>query len=173
MIPLILAASVAVLLGLPLILLPAWPIALAGVAAAALYAIGVLTRTSGPTGVAGGIMLINYAAVLWLESAPMQIESAVVFGLALFLASDAAAFLQRARGARVFGSAVAHRFRFYIRQMLATTAAAIILMLAANLASGALPGRWRAILLGIGAVLALLGILRGYGARTRSSHAGR
>ena len=162
MIYVLFAASVTVLAGLPVWMLPAWPMTVAGGLVASFYVGGAITRSPALAGVAGGLSSISYALSLWWTSAPLLIEGAIGFGVALVIASDTFEFFRRASGAEVLEGAVAHRIRFYAYLAMASLIISTALLLLAGFVAPARSSAWRPILFDTGAVCGLLGMLRGY-----------
>ena len=99
-----LLVPIGALVGLPLQLLPARPLAWLVTVAGLLCVAGVLGRSSMLVGAGCAAAVLAYALALWIVGPPADVSRAVAFGLALLLTLEGSHF-----AARLHGAAVARR----------------------------------------------------------------
>jgi len=120
----------------PLVVLPAPPVIVLGLAGALLVTAGAITRWRWPTALAAGVFLTNYAGVLWVADAPLDVAGAAIVGLSLLFLLQSADLADRVRGAAVTTPVLrAHLARGTGFALATLAAAALAIALASALAS--------------------------------------
>ena len=116
--------------------LPAPPVIVLGLTGALLVAVGAVTRWRWPTTLAACVFLTNYAGVLWVAAAPLDVAGAAVVGLSLLFLLQSADLADRVRGAAVTTPVLrAHLARGTGFALATLVAAALAIALASALAT--------------------------------------
>lgn len=160
--PLAVAAGVTIWTG------PSWPvIAIAG-AGSLLCTIGIAWSTPAPVTVGAIFSIIAYAAALWLRASGVNIVGATVFGLGLLFLLDLSEFSRRFRGAEIAAEVVRGQIAYWLGRAVAITIAVVALTICAFFLSLFVPGSARAVVAGLGAVIAFAAALHAGIGRVKS-----
>jgi len=153
--------------GLPIavmVAVPLWTSASAFVYMMELLAVlvcigGVLRYSLGALSAGAGLAIIGYTVALWSSAAGVDVIGATAFGLALLLLLDLGDFARRFRGAAVASSVIRAQSVYWAGRATLIFGAVIFLTLVASALAGIVPGAGRAVMAGLGAVLAFAGAL--------------
>jgi hypothetical protein len=154
---------IAVLVGLPVLVLPVSVIGALGVLAGLACAAGALPRARPLVTVGASLALGQYALALSLAAAPPSFLGAAVFGVALVLVLDVTEFVRRFRGATLTPSA---RWRQVVHWAGSAALGVFVALALATLATALRVGGLAAVspllaaLAALGAVVGVLGALR-------------
>ena len=120
----------------PAMMLPAPPVIVLGLVGLLLVAAGAITRWRWPTTVAAGVFLTNYAGVLWVAGAPLDVAGAAVVGLSALFLLQSADLADRVRDAAITTPVLrAHLARGTGFALATLVAAALAIALASALAT--------------------------------------
>jgi hypothetical protein len=146
-------------------MVPVWTAATApvlAVEAVACLLCGAGIVIGATTPVAAGAMLgiIGYTIALCLQSdGHVDLVGATVFGFALLFLLDLSEFARRFRGADVAKDVLREQAVYWLGRAVMIAAAVLVLTLGGFMLSVLVPGAGRAVVAGVGAVLALAGAL--------------
>ena len=159
-------------------MVPVWTAATAAVlviegAACLLCGVGVIAGATTPVTAGATLGIIGYTVALCLQSAGgVDVVGATVFGAALLFLLDWSEFARRFRGADVAKEVLRAQAVHWLGRAAMIAAAVLALTLGGFVLSVLVPGVGRAVVAGIGAVLALAGALHA-GIVRRPGDAGR
>jgi hypothetical protein len=146
--------SIPVLVGVPLLAEPSWPIAGIGAATALFCTLGVVLASARLARTGAMLALFDLTVALWWSAPPMRVATALVFGLALLSLIEGVDFSRRFSGAVVDGAVITAQLRYWGARTAAIAAAAALLLAAARLVATALPPLTGPVIAGIGAITA-------------------
>ena len=150
-----------VMAAVPLLTAATAPVVALMATACLLCAAGIGWRVTAPVSAGAAIATIGYALALWSAAAGIGVIGAGVFGLALLFLLEVGEFARRFDGALVAGDVMRAQIAYWLGHALLCAAAIAGLTLAGSLLALAVPGGGRAVIVGIGGVIAFAGALRG------------
>ena len=155
-------------LALPILLMalvPVWTAATAPVmaieaAACLLCVIGIIVGATAPVTAGATLGIIGYTVALcWSGDVHVDVVGATGFGLALLSLLDWSEFARRFRGADIAREVLRAQAMYWLRRAAMIAVSVVALILGGFMLSALVPGAGRALVAGIGAVLALAGAL--------------
>jgi hypothetical protein len=127
---------------------------------AALVCVGGLLRYSlGSLSAGAGLAVIGYAIALLASADGVDVIGATGFGLALLLLLDLGNFPRRFRGAAVAGSVARAQSVYWAGRATLMFGVVLLITLMASALAAIVPGASRAVIAGLGTVLAFAGAL--------------
>ncbi len=127
------AVFVLILVGLPLVVLPSWIVAVLAFVAAGLCA-GGIAALSVPVLTAGAsLAVIEYALALSISDGPPDFVTAMVLAVALFLLLELVSFMGRLHGAAVAAPVMRSMIRYWLA--IAGAGAGVVIVLTAAAAA--------------------------------------
>lgn len=162
--------------GLPIAVIaavPLWTGASAPVYGIELVAIlicacGVLAYSLSTVSAGAGLAIIGYTVALWLSGDGVAVIGAAAFGLALLSLLAFSEFARQFRGAAVARSVIRGQIIYWIGRAALAFGAIILLILMASGLAALVPAAGRAVIGGLGAVIAFAGALYAAMRRTES-----
>jgi hypothetical protein len=153
------ALPIIVMAGLPLWVAPSAPVMLIEAVAGLFCALGVLRHALAPVMAGGALAMIGYAFALWSADAGIDVIGAAVFGIALVTLLDLSDAARRWHGAEIATEVMRAQLAFWFgRTGIATTAVAL-LSLCGTVLAVFVPASGRAIVTGLGALIAFAAAL--------------
>ena len=155
-------------LAIPILLMatvPVWtapiaPVLAIEVVAGLLCGAGVVIGATTPVIAGATLGIIGYTVALCLQgSSHVDVVGATLFGVALLFLLDLSEFARRFRGADIAKEVLRAQTLYWLGRVAMIAAAIMALTLGGFLLSVLVPGAGRAVVAGIGAVLALAGAL--------------
>jgi hypothetical protein len=155
------ALPLLVIAAVPTWIRPSAPVAALEAIACLLCALGVFWRAASPVTAGGCTAIIGYAFALWSGNDGVDVIGAAIFGLALLSLVDLSEFARRFSGAEIADDVMRAQTTYWLGR--ATLIAGVIAALTlGGAAVGAIvPGMGRAVIVGLGAVVAFAGALYG------------
>ena len=123
----------------------------------------------GPVPVTAGCIVatIGYAVALLSGSADLDLIGGGIFGLALLFLLDLSEFARRFRGAEIASDVLRAQLVYWLQRAATISGIVVVLILAGFMVSSLVPPGGRAIVSGLGALLAFAGVIYGASTRTR------
>jgi hypothetical protein len=159
-IPLAVAATV------PICTTPSLAIAAIEAVAVLLCVLGIAVALTAPVTAGCVVAVIGYAVALRSGSADLDVIGGGIFGLALLFLLDLSEFTRRFRGAKIANDVLQAQLVYWLERAAIISGIVIVLALAGFMMSSLVPPGGRAIISGLGALLAFAGAI--YGASTRA-----
>jgi hypothetical protein len=155
-----LTATILLMAMVPVWTAPMAPVLAIEVVACLLCGAGVIVGATTPVTVGAVLGLIGYAVAVCVQSdGRVDVVGATVFGLALLFLLDLSEFARRFRGADIAKEVLRAQTVYWLGRVAIIAAAVMALTLGGFVLSLLVPGGGRAVVAGIGAVLALAGAL--------------
>jgi hypothetical protein len=124
-----------------------------------LCAFGVSRSMTGPATAGSVIAVIGYAVALWLAGQGIDVIGAALFGTAVLFLLDLHEFARRFRGADITNEVLRAQTAYWPGRAAIIAVAVAALAAAGFVLSLLVPGAGRAVVAGLGAVLAFAGAL--------------
>lgn len=140
---------------------PSAPVAALEVMACLLCAFGVFWRAANPVTAGGCIAIIGYAFALWSGNDGVDVIGAAIFGLALLSLVDMSEFARRFCGAEIANDVMRAQTTYWFGRAALIAGAIAALTLGGSAVAAIVPGMGRAVIVGLGAVIAFAGALYG------------
>ena len=121
--------------------------------------IGVQQRSLASVTTGAAFATTGYAVALWLTAGGVDVIGATAFGLALLFLIDLSEFGRRFRGAAVAVSVIRAQTAYWIGRVALILGAVAFLTLAGSVLSSFVPAAARAVITGLGVVIAFAGVL--------------
>jgi len=142
---------------------PLWTSASAPVYGMELLAIlfcvcGVIRYSLGALSAGAGLAVIGYTVALWSSATGVDVIGATAFGLALIFLLDLGEFARRFRGAAIASSVVRAQTVYWVGRAALIVGVIMLLALVASAMAALVPGPSRAVVTGLGSVLAFAGV---------------
>lgn len=153
-----------VLFAIPWLTAPVRPILVIGVLGLVAAAVGIGGLWRWPVTAAACLFLLDYAAALWLARAPMRVDSAVAFGLALLLLLESIELGRALRRATIETRVVRSQLTAWSGFAVATLAATLLGLSLAGAFVASIPFAAAPFIAGaaaLGVILALTAIVKG------------
>jgi hypothetical protein len=147
---------------------PSAPVVALEAMACLFCALGVFGRRVGPVTAGGCIAMTGYAIALWAGNDGVDVVGAAIFGLALLFALDISEFARRFNGAQVARDVMRAQTSYWLGRAALIAGAIALLTFAGSAVAAIVPGMGRAVIAGLGAVIAFGGALYGGIARRPS-----
>jgi hypothetical protein len=155
-----LTAPILLMAMVPVWTAPTAPVLAIELLACLLCGAGVIIGATTPVTAGAALGIIGYAVALSLQSADrVDVIGATVFGFALLFLLDLSEFARRFRGADIAKEVLRAQTAHWLGRVAITAAAVMVLTLGGFVLSLLVPGGGRAVVAGIGTVLALAGAL--------------
>ena len=160
------ALPIIVIAGLPVWTAPSAPVLLIEAAAGLLCALGIVRYALVPVTAGGALATIGYALALWSGAAGVDIVGAAVFGIALLVLLDLSDGARRWHGADIAAEVVRAQLAYWFGRTAIAAAAVALLSLCSAVLAVLVPAGGRAIVAGLGVLIAFAaalyaGIVRG------------
>ena len=152
---------IAMVVAVPVWTAPFAPVVAIEAAAGLLCALGIFWHATGPVTGGGCIAAVGYAVALWSGADGVDVIGAAIFGLALLFLLDLSEFARRFLGAEIAADVLRAQSAYWLGRAVLITAAIALLMLAGLALAFLIPGNGRAVMAGLGVVIAFAGALRG------------
>ena len=136
------------------------PVFVLAALACLLCATGVLADAPTPVTAGASIATIGYAVALWSKAPGVDLVGAAVFGLSVLFLLDLSEFGRRFRGADIANQVLRAQAAYWLGRAAIIAGAVAALSVVGFVLSLLVPGRARAAIAGLGAILALAGALR-------------
>ena len=156
----------AVAVAVPICATPSLAIAAIETVAVLLCVLGIAGALTGPVTAGCVIAMIGYAAALLSGSADLDVIGGGIFGLALLFLLDLSEFARRFRGAEIASDVLRAQLAYWLERAVIISGIVMAVALAGFMVSSLVPPGGRAIVAGLGALLAFAGVI--YGASTRA-----
>jgi hypothetical protein len=153
------ALPIIVMAGLPLWVAPSAPVMLIEAVAGLFCALGVLRHALVPVMAGGALAMIGYALALWSADAGVDIIGAAVFGIALVLLLDVGESGRRWRGADIAVEVLRAQLAYWFGRSAIAAAAVVLLSLCGAVLAVFVPAGERAIVAGLGVLIAFAAVL--------------
>jgi hypothetical protein len=140
---------------------PSAPVAALEAMACLLCALGVFLRTASPVTAGGCIAIIGYGFALWSGNDGVDVIGAAIFGLALLSLVDMSEFARRFRGAEIANDVMRAQTTYWLGRSTLIVGVIVVLTLGGSAVAAIVPGLGRAVIVGLGAVIAFAGALYG------------
>jgi hypothetical protein len=150
---------IAVMAAVPIWTAPSAPIVAIEATACVLCALGIFWHGIGPFTGGGCIAVTGYAVALWSGAGGVDVVGAAIFGLALLFLLDLSEFARRFRGAEIASDVMRAQTAYWLRRAAVIAGAIAVLTLGGSVLSLLFPGTGRAMIAGLGAVIAFAGAL--------------
>ena len=160
------AIPIIVIAGLPVWTAPSAPVLLIEAAAGLFCALGIARYALASVAAGGALATIGYALALWSGAAGVDIVGAAVFGIALLVLLDLSDGARRWHGAEIATEVVQAQLAYWFGRTAIIVAAMALLSLCSAVLAGLVPAGGRAIVAGLGVLIAFAaalyaGIVRG------------
>jgi hypothetical protein len=155
------ALPMLVMAAVPIWTAPSAPVAALEAMACLFCALGVFWRRATPVTAGGCIAIIGYAIALWSGDDGVDVIGATIFGLALFFLLDMSEFARRFRGAEIANDVMRAQTTYWLGRAALIAGAIAVLTLGGSAVATIVPGMGRAVIAGLGAVIAFAGALYG------------
>ena len=153
------ALPIIVIAGLPVWTTPSAPVLLIEAAAVLLCALGIVRYALVPVTAGGALATIGYALALWSGSAGVDIVGAAVFGIALLVLLDLSDGARRWHGADIAAEVVRAQLAYWFGRTAIAAAAVALLSLCGAVLAVLVPAGGRAIVAGLGVLIAFAAVL--------------
>jgi hypothetical protein len=164
------ALPIVVVAGLPVWTAPSAPVVVIEAAAALFCALGILRHALASVTTGGALATIGYALALWSADAGVDIIGAAVFGIALALLLDVSDAARRWHGAEIAAEVMRAQLAYWFGRTAIAAAAVALLSLCGTVLAVFVPASGRAIVTGLGALIAFAAAL--YAGIARGSQQG-
>jgi hypothetical protein len=154
------AILAALVVGLPLLFLPSWPVGAIAFVAGASLAGGMLMLRAPLLTVGVTLGLVEYALALRLPAGPSDPLTAVALGVSILLLLQVVDFSRRFRGAAVESAVIRGQLRYWLTTAVATGAGALLVYALGTALAQALPPAGYPTLAVVGALAAVIGAAR-------------
>jgi hypothetical protein len=108
----------------------------------------------------------RYAIAIWSENHGVDVIGAAIFGLALLFVLDVSEFARRFDGAQIANDVMRAQIKYWLGRAALIAGAIALLTVGGSAVAAIVPGVGRAVIAGLGAVIAFAGAL--YGGIARS-----
>jgi hypothetical protein len=153
------ALPIIVMAGLPLWVAPSAPVMLIEAVAGLFCALGVLRHALAPVMAGGALAMIGYAFALWSADAGIDVIGAAVFGIALLALLDLSDAARRWHGAEIAAEVMRAQLAYWFGRTAIAAAAVALLSLCGTVLAVFVPASGRAIVTGLGALIAFAAAL--------------
>ena len=153
------ALPIIVITGLPVWTVPLAPVLLIEAAAGLFCVLGILRRALTPVTTGGALATIGYALALWSGDAGVDIIGAAVFGVALLVLLDLSDATRRWHGADIAAEVVRAQLVYWLGRTAIIVAAVALLSLCGAVLAMLVPAGGRAIVAGLGVLIAFAAAL--------------
>src|SRR3954466_10609946 len=160
-IPLAVAATV------PICATPSLAIAAIEAVAVLLSVLGIAVALTAPVTAGCVVAVIGYAVALRFGSAELDVIGGGIFGLALLFLLDLNEFTRRFRGAKIANDVLQAQLLYWLERAAIISGIVIVLALTGYMISSLVPASGRAIVSGLGVLLAFAGAIYGASIRAR------
>jgi hypothetical protein len=157
----------AVAVAMPICATPSFPIVAIEAVAVLLCVLGIAGARTGPVTAGCIVATIGYAVALLSGSADLDLIGGGIFGLALLFLLDLSEFARRFRGAEIASDVLRAQLVYWLQRAATISGIVVVLILAGFMVSSLVPSGGRAIVSGLGALLAFAGVIYGASTRTR------
>jgi hypothetical protein len=154
-VPLVVAAAV------PIWTAPSAPVAVIEYVALLLCALGIAGAVRAPLTAGCVVAVIGYAVALCSRSDGPDVMGSAIFGLALLFLLDLSEFARCFQGAEIAKDVLRAQLAYWLERAAAISGIVMVLALAGFVVSLLVPSGGRAIVAGLGALLAFAGTLYG------------
>ncbi len=155
------ALPMLVMAAVPIWTAPSAPVAALEAMACLFCALGVFWQAPSPVTAGGCIAIIGYAIALWSGNDGADVIGAAIFGLALLSLLDMSEFARRFRGAEIANAVMRAQTTYWLGRAALIAGAIAVLTLGGSAVAAIVPGMGRAVIAGLGAVMAFAGALHG------------
>jgi len=152
---------VGVMAAVPIWSAPSAPVVALEALACLFCVLGVFGRRAGPVTTGGCIAMIGYAFALWSGNNGVDVIGAAIFGLAVLFALDVSEFARRFHGAQIANDVMRAQTGYWLGRAALVAGAIAVLTLGGSVVAAIVPGMGRAVIAGLGAVIAFAGALYG------------
>jgi hypothetical protein len=152
---------VGVVAAVPVWTAPSAPVVALEALACLFCALGVFRRRAGPVTAGGCIAMIGYTFALWSESNGVDVIGAAIFGLAVLFVLQISEFARRFHGAEIANDVMRAQTNYWLGRAALIAGAIAVLTLGGSAVAAVVPGMGRAVIAGLGAVIAFAGVLYG------------
>ena len=121
--------------------------------------LGIFHSITGSVTAGCVLATIGYAVALWSARAGVDVVGAALFGLALLFSLDLSEFVRRFRGAAIANDVIRAQTAYWLGRTAIIAGAVATLTLSGFVLSTLVPREGRAVVAGLGAVLAFAGAL--------------
>jgi len=153
------ALPIIVMAGLPLWVAPSAPVILIETMAGLFCVLGIVRHALTPVTTGGALATIGYALALWSADAGVDMIGAAVFGIALVLLLDLSDAARRWHGADIAVEVVRAQLAYWFGRSAIAAAAVALLSLCGAVLAIVVPAGGRAIVAGLGALIAFAAAL--------------
>lgn len=153
------ALPMGIMAAVPIWTAPSAPVVAIEATACLLCAFGIFWHATGPVTGGGCIAIIGYAVALWFGGDGVDVIGAAIFGLALLFLLDLSEFARRFRGAAIATNVMRAQTAYWLGRAALIAGAIAALTLGGSVLSLLFPGMGRAVIVGLGAVIAFAGAL--------------
>jgi hypothetical protein len=153
------ALPLALMAAVPIWTAPSFPIVVIETAGCVFCILGVLSSMLGAVTAGCVIAAIGYALALWSAGPGVDVVGAALFGLGLLFLLDLSEFSRRFRGADVSQDVLRAQTAYWLGRAAIIAGAVAALTAGGFVLSLLVPGAARAVVAGIGAILAFAGAL--------------
>jgi hypothetical protein len=152
---------VGVMAAVPVWTAPSAPVVALEATACLFCALGVFGRSAGPVTAGGCIAMIGYTFAVWSGNEGVDVVGAAVFGLALLFVLQISEFARRFHGAQIANDVMRAQTSYWLGRAALIAGAVAILTLGGSAVAAIVPGTSRAVIAGLGAIIAFAGVLYG------------
>ena len=157
----------AVAVAVPICATPSFPIVAIEAVAVLLCVLGIAGARTGPVTAGCIVAIVGYAIALLSSSADLDAIGGGIFGLALLFLLDLSEFARRFRGAEIVNDVLQAQLVYWRQRAVIISGLLVVLTLAGFMVSSLVPFGGRAIVSGLGVLLAFAGAIYGASMRTR------
>jgi hypothetical protein len=154
------ALPMALMAAVPIWTEPTLPIVVIETAGCIFCILGILNSMLGPVTAGCVTAAIGYALALWSAGPGVDMVGAALFGLGLLFLLDLSEFVRRFRGADVSRDVLRAQTAYWLGRAAVIAGAVAALTAGGFVLSLLVPGTARAVVAGIGAILAFAGALK-------------
>jgi len=152
---------ISVMAAVPIWVAPSAPVVALEAVACLFCALGVFRRRVGPVTAGGCIAMIGYTFAVWSTNHAVDVIGAAIFGLALLFVLDVSEFARRFHGAQIANDVMRAQTNYWLGRAALVAGAIAVLTLGGSAVAAIVPGSGRAVIAGLGAVIAFAGALYG------------
>lgn len=145
--------------GVPICTGPSWPVIATTGAGVLLCALGIGLGGLGPITAGAVFAIIGYTAALCLGGGGVNVLASMVFGLALLFLLNVSEFARRFRGADVAADVIRGQTAYWLGRAVAIVAVVAMLTACGFLLSLLVPSSARAVVAGLGVMIAFAAAL--------------
>lgn len=153
------ALPMAVMAAVPIWTAPSAPVIAIETLACLFCTLGIVRHLAVAVTTGGSLAIIGYSVTLWSGTDDIDVIGAAIFGLALLSVLDLSEFARRFRGADIANEVMRAQTAYWLGRAALIAGAITVLSLGGSAVALIIPGAGRAVIAGLGTVIAFAGAL--------------